>query len=362
MANNMMVWAEMGRPNQTVAPAPAAHPGPVQGLYPDGYHLFTAKASDALLREVAGNEKERLAKKPEETKPAEKKKVSYEDRLWKGWVLPASEADTWFVAGSAAYYRLLEAKDPEAAIAAETIRYRGLKLAPDTPRNRFLLEQARGALFLDALRHKMGDEAFLKLMKDYFAANTTRTVTAQSFLDKAGTSYAFPEPGDGPAYLPGDINERLATAVIVYGTLDNIATNRYAAQQLQKMYRDRGQQDVEIRKDFEVSDADLKDHDVVFVGRPSANSALANWAGRLGLDYHAGVLKLDGKTFASERDSLVYAASNPLNASHMVLVFAGNDPLHTVKALDDRGALTPYLVTEDANLLAGKREEGGWRR
>ncbi len=32
----------------------------------------------------------------------------------------------------------------------------------------------------------MGDDAFLKLMSDYFAANTTKTVTAQSFLDKAG--------------------------------------------------------------------------------------------------------------------------------------------------------------------------------
>jgi hypothetical protein len=362
MANNMMVWAEMGRPNQTVAPAPAVNPGPVQGLYPDGYHLFTAKASNALLREVADNEKQRLAKKPEETKPAESKKVSYEDRLWKGWVLPASDADTWFVAGSADYYRLLDAKDPEAAIAAEIIRYRGLKLAPETPLNRFRLEQARGALFLDALRRKMGDDAFLKLMKDYFAANTTKTVTAQSFLDRAGTTYSFTEPGEGPAYLPGDINERLATAVIVYGTVDNIATNRYAAEQLQKMYRDRGQQDVQIFKDFEVSDEYLKNHDVVFVGRPSTNSALANWAGQLGLDYHDGVLKLDGKTFASERDSLVFAASNPLNAAHMVLVYAGNDPLHTVKALIGQGALTPYLVTEDAKLLAGKREDGRWRR
>ena len=26
------------------------------------------------------------------------------DRLWKGWILPASDADTWFAAGSAAYH------------------------------------------------------------------------------------------------------------------------------------------------------------------------------------------------------------------------------------------------------------------
>ena len=36
---------------------------------------------------------------------------------------------------------------------------------------------------------------------------------------------------------------------------------------------------------------------------------------------------MDGEKHASERDSLVMAASNPLDASHMVLVFAGNDPV-----------------------------------
>ena len=32
----------------------------------------------------------------------------------------------------------------------------------------------------------MGDEAFLNLMRDYFRAHTTKTVTADSFLEQAG--------------------------------------------------------------------------------------------------------------------------------------------------------------------------------
>ena len=102
-------------------------------------------------------------------------------------------------------------------------------------------ERVKGVLFLDGLRRKMGDDAFLKLMTDYFAANTTKTVTAQSFLDKAGVPFDFAEPAAGPAYLPGDIGRRLATAVIVYGTLREAGTNRYAAEQLQTRFRDGAQ-------------------------------------------------------------------------------------------------------------------------
>ena len=57
------------------------------------------------------------------------------------------------------------------------------------PRTASSCEEAKGVLFLDSLRRKMGDDAFLKLMADYFAANTTKTVTAQSFLDKAGVRF-----------------------------------------------------------------------------------------------------------------------------------------------------------------------------
>ena len=70
----------------------------------------------------------------------------YADRLWKGWVLPASDADTWFVAGSASYYRLLQSKDLDQSVEAQRIRYRGLKLAADNPQTRFQREQIKGAL------------------------------------------------------------------------------------------------------------------------------------------------------------------------------------------------------------------------
>jgi hypothetical protein len=90
------------------------------------------------------------------------------------------------------------------------------------------------------------------------------------------------DPGDGPAYLPGDIRNRLANAVIVYGTAREAGTNHYAAETLQARYRDRYQREVAIWKDFEATDALLAHKDVIFIARPETNSALADGVKRSG--------------------------------------------------------------------------------
>jgi Phospholipase B len=339
MANNMMVWAEFGRPNESVWGPPTDASSPNHGLYPGGYYLFSAEAGKTVNASIPD-------KADEGSKTA---LVSWKDqteKLWKGWLLPASDADTWFVAGSAEYHRLLQSKDVASAVEAERIRYRGLRLAGDNPDNRVRIEEIKGELFLDALRQKMGDDPFLRLMSDYFAANTTKAVTAQSFLDAAKTPFEIADPGDGPAYLPDDIHDRLSNAVIVYGTAREAGTNRYTAELLQTRYRDRYQRDVAIYKDFEATDAVLAHKDVIFIGRPETNSALAAWREKIGLDYQAAVFKIDGKTYASERNALVFASKNPLDPKRMTVVYAGNSPLETARSL---GAAEekPWFALED---------------
>ena len=49
---------------------------------------------------------------------------------------------------------------------------------------------------------------------------------------------------------------------------------------------------------------------------------------------------------ASEREALLFAAKNPLDPAHMVLVVAGNDALRTVKAFRAEAA-APYAIFED---------------
>jgi hypothetical protein len=178
----------------------------------------------------------------------------------------------------------------------------------------------------------MGDDAFFKLMSDYFAANTTKTVTAQSFLDKAGVSLDPIDPPAGPAYLTSDIWRRLASAVIIYGTVREAGANRFAAEQLQNRFLDSYESRIPIYKDFEATDDLLRHRDVVFVGRPEANSALSLWSGRLGFSYEAAAFKIDGEVHASEREGLILATKNPLDTAHMVLIVAGNNALSTVNS------------------------------
>jgi hypothetical protein len=195
-------------------------------------------------------------------------------------------------------------------------------------------------------------------MSGYFTANTTRTVSAQSFLEKAGVSYAAPDAGNGPAYLTSDIGRRLSSAVIVYGTNRDAGANRYAAEALQARYLEQFERKVPIYKDFELTADLLRAHDVVFVGRPESNSALAQWAGKLSVAYNGASFKIDGETHASEREALLLAAKNPLDESHMILVIAGNDALRTVKSSRVSDAAEYVIYSEGSAPALGFIGEG----
>jgi len=357
MASQMMVWAEFGRPNQREwLPDKKYDFAGDDGLYPSGYYLFDAHADETLRASIEQNEKMRLSGSHEAATPASSAAASahYGDRLWKGWVLPASDSDTWFVAGAAEYYRVLESGNVGEAMNAQRAVWRSLQVSATTPLDQFRRERSRGVLFLDSLRQKMGDDAFLKLMRDYFAAHATKSVTAESFLEQAGLTRVSAhvdaiDPPDGPAYLVSDIWRRLPSAVIVYGTLRDAGANRYAAEQLQHKFLNAYESEVPVYKDFEVSDDLLRHRDVVFVGRPEANSALARWSAQLGLEFEGATFKINGNVHASEREAVVFAAENPLDRARMVLVIAGNDALSTVKAQDTELTADQYMVFRDGD-------------
>ena len=358
MASHMMVWATFGRPNQREWLPDKKYDAPIDdGLFPSGYYLFGAEPSSTLRASIDENEKLRLSGSSPSATPmpvSASSKPHYENRLWKGWVLPASDADTWLVAGSAEYYKLLESEDFDEAMNAQRATWRSLQTGALTPLDQYRLERVRGALFLDSLRVSMGDEAFFKLMREYFAANATKPVRAESFLQKAGLTRvsahldALNLPA-GPSYLVNDIWRRLPSAVIVFGTVRDAGANRYAAEQLQQKFLEAYESEIPVYKDFEVSDETLRHHDVVFVGRPEANSALERWSAQMRLDFDGASFKVDGAVHASEREALIVAAENPLDRSRMVLVLAGNDALSTVKAQDIELTGDEYIVFRDGD-------------
>jgi hypothetical protein len=321
MASRMMVWAEFGRSNQTErlpSKLDSDEYAANDGLYPSGYRLISAGQAPAS--------KTAAAKTWLEDPP----RPQYSDRLWKGWVLPASDGDIWFASGSAAYYEDLDSKDLSKAMAAHWAEYRSLSLSPPTPKQQFELETQKGVLFLNQLRRNIGDDRFFKLMSDFFAAHKAKAVTAQSFLDAAAVKFALPADPGGPMYLASDIGQRLGSAMLVYGTLAEAGANRYAAEELQKRFYQALEKAVPIRKDFELTEADLRTHDVIFVGRPETNSALAAFHGKLGLDSSGALFRIVGHDHASETEGLAFAATNPLDPHHMALVLAGNSALETV--------------------------------
>lgn len=360
MAKRMMTWALFGKPNQREWVPSAMQKEQFagnDGLYSSGYRLFQGHPADAIkmlldgalkaaaINAQAANAEERGGR------GARGGASASNDKLWKGWILPASDADVWLTAGASAYHSIAGAKDEDKQLDAYRAEYRAAALEGEQPLSKLqssttssnwhTLAVAKGVLLLDTLRHAMGDDAFYALMKDFFDKNTTKTVRAADFVAAAGTAQqalfskwldgtGLPDTADGALYTAGDLRRKLASTIIVYGTVTEAGANRYAAEQWQKQFLDQFESAVRICKDFEVSERELADHDVLFVGRPETNSALAAWSKPLQLDYDGVVFQLAGKDHSSENDALVLAVANPLNKNHMVLIAAGNSPLGTV--------------------------------
>lgn len=335
----MMLWADFGKPNQREwVPSrweKEAYSGN-DGVYASGYRMIEAREAGSIPHAAAD---------PKPTAPRQESGESFStDQLWKGWLLPASDADRWFTAGSAAYFDDLRSKDLARALAVHWARYRSASAAQPNAIVRAAAQTHMGVLFLDQLRRQMGNQRFLSLMTDFYAAHTTQTVTARMFLDAAGIEFSPPRDPGGPRYLASDIVRHLATAILVYGTVTEAGANRYAAEQLQKQYLDSFESAVPIRKDFEVTENELRAHDVIFVGRPETNSALAAWQAKLGLNSEGGSFRVQGVDHASETEALALVAANPLDARRMVLVLAGNNALATVRLVDAGLLQAEYTV------------------
>jgi len=134
--------------------------------------------------------------------------------------------------------------------------------------------------------------------------------------------------------------------------MTDAGANRYAAEQLQKHFLRWLESAVPIRKDFEVSDEELRTRDVIFVGRPESNSALAAWQDKIGLESSNGLFRIAGQDHASQTEALVFAAANPLDRHHMVLVLAGNSALQTVLLTKTDWDETQYSIFDSGKEVA----------
>jgi hypothetical protein len=221
------------------------------------------------------------------------------------------------------------------------------------------IAELKGALFLDAVRQKMGDDRFYALMNGFYSAHSTKGVSTAQFLQAAGQSGTkldqdmvstwLDKPGlpgaeKGPLYIAELSQQDLADSIIVYGTVTEAGANRFAAERFQSKALDRFESRIPMFRDYEVTEADLRSHNIIFVGRPETNSALADWSEKLSLPFDGDTFTLANSAYGSENDSLLMAAANPDDHTKKVLVIAGNSAIATVRAAANPANEAQYAV------------------
>src|SRR5262249_9758412 len=155
---------------------------------------------------------------------------------------------------------------------------------------------------LAALRSKLGDEQFLKLMDDFGRSHAGKEVSASDFREAAAKAAdgkdlgaffdewlnktGLPAGPSGGFWSIDSYDAELDKTVIVYGTVKESDAQREAAQRLQRQIeRKWSNVTVPILADRDASPGSLKGRHVLLVGRPDSNVVTAKLAEGLPLTF-----------------------------------------------------------------------------
>jgi hypothetical protein len=305
---------------------------------------------------------------------------------WFGTLLLQSDADTWLATAYADYEHIValeqalreKSKDglsraEKDELATELFRHRasyelGARAHPEVPLARtesrlrdsdwYRVASGKGVLLLYALRRRIGDEAFLKLMDRFGREYAGKAVSTGEF--RAAAEKAAPEGLEGffdewlnrtglPA-VRGDSNAlgadaltcgpfsvltffaELEKTLIVYGTAGEKPTNREAAHAMQQALRERGPNiTVPVKADDAVTDDELKSHHLMLIGRPETNTLVARFAQAWPVRFGPHSFEVRGQAFAHPDSAVVAAGENPLARRFSAVVFAGLGAASTLR-------------------------------
>jgi len=318
---------------------------------------------------------------------------------WHGTVLPKTDADAWLAAAFADYEKIValekSLKEKGTEEKADDDEKDRLAVARFEPRSRYLtaaqrlgrdvplaetkadakcgdwcdLASGKGMLLLAELRTQMGDEKFEEMMDAFGRANAGKEVTTAQFRAHAEKACGKPlaslfEPyctGKGRSNSPAtgywsifSFEKEPDTALIVYGTLKDRSAQREAAEHLaRKIQRRWCNHDLPIKPDTDVTEADLKEHHLLVIGRPDTNAVAAGVAKGLPVTFGPASFVLRKETYAHAGSAVVAAGANPFNPRYSVVVYAGlsaEATWHSVRRLPEEEA---PLVTEVLLMPAG---------
>jgi len=125
----------------------------------------------------------------------------------------------------------------------------------------------------------------------------------------------------------------LEKTLIIYGTRMERDGNRIAAQKLQQGIIDTWEHAVvTIKADTEVSDADLRGHPLLLIGRPACSELIERLATALPVSFGPQSFTVRGEVYANAGSAVVAAAANPLDAHYSMACAAGLSPGATLRA------------------------------
>jgi hypothetical protein len=391
LAKELKSWALFGPPlgrTWDATPYESRRLSDIKPLVSNDWALLHATAPPAATTQLV--KAVDLAPFPKKEK-AEATAESHHDRprvlppAWHGTLLPETDSDVWLAASFSDYEKIValekslqrKAKDKpldkdardklDMALFAPQSRWMaaarrvGSDVALDEMKAQwdksewYPIAAGKGVMLLSALRASLGSDAFDKAMDEFGRAHAGQTVRGNQFREHmekvAGTSLSSFDmwlssqvslDGARDHYWSIDSFEAEPDkALIVQGTLLDREAQREAAELLQrKIARRFSNFTVPIKTDTNVTDEDLKNHHVLLIGRPSANSTTAKLAEGLAVRFSDGSFVVRGETYAHADSAVVAAGSNSLNRRYSIVIYAGlgaRSTRHCVENLPNRG-------------------------
>ena len=303
--------------------------------------------------------------------------------LWRGTILPATDADTWLAAAFADYepiaalqekgapkaqvdLALFAARARHSAAARRNGRDVALMDTKASPRASewYDIAAGKGVLLLADLRGVMGGARFDAFMDEFGLAHANRPAATAEFFTAAAKAHGQPldmslrtwatEGGSGSAWALDSFEAEPERALIVYGTLKDADAQREGAALLQrKITRRFYNYSIPIKADVDVTDADLKGRHLLLIGRPATNRVAARLADALPVPFGPSSFKVGESTYGHESSAIVAAGAHPGDPRYSLVVFAGNSAESTRRAsqaMPDRGGpIAPALLLEAGN-------------
>jgi len=311
--------------------------------------------------------------------------------VWHGTILPKTDADTWLATAFANYERIVAQEkgvggggrggrggrfggppgNDKDSLLVSLFAYRsdyelGCRAGTETPLAKTVAEirtdswnriaSGKGVLLLHELRSEMGGDVFDKMMEDFGRTSAGKAVTTAQFkeaaekaagkklddffdtwLNKTGLPATKTEIGSAKSvFSVQSFQNEEEDTLIVYGTADEENTNREAAEALQKAIRERhSNYTIPIKTDAEVTDAELKSHHILLIGRPESNRVVAKLVAKfrdaLPVKFGAQSFVVRNEAYANAESGVIAAAENPLNPRYSIVVAAGLNAASTLR-------------------------------